>query len=460
MLHKLRDELDLRVRAFDKAGGVGGTWYWNRYPGAKSDSEAHLYQYSFDKELLQEWDGNTRYLDQPRILAYLEAVVERHGLGESIQLSTAVEAAVFDGSRNVWTVTTSRGETLTTRYLINAVGALSAPRLPDIKGRDSFRGNLIHTGSWPEGLTVEGKRVGVIGTGSTGTQFISEASRTAGHLTVFQRTAAYNVPSGNGPVSAAEVSRIRADYDRFWDQVWNSRVACGFEESDVPAMSVSAAERRRVFQENWDIGNAFRFAFATFSDIFTDPAANEAAAVFIRSKIVETVRDPETAAKLLPTGPFATRPICNQDYYESYNRDNVALVSLKDNPIREITPRGVLTEDGVEHGLDVLVFATGFDAVDGSYNAIGIRGRGGESLRRHRQDAPSSYLGVATSRLPNMFMVLGPNVPSATCRRSSRPRSNGSPASSERRRRPPHRRSRLRRGPWRAGQPPARNSPI
>lgn len=409
MLHKLRNELGLSVRAFDKAADVGGTWYWNRYPGAKSDSESFLYQYSFDKELFQEWEWSTRYLEQADILAYLRTVVARHDLGRDIQLNTTITSALFDESRHIWTVTTADGETFTARYVVNAVGPLSSASLPDIKGRDSFRGTLVHTAAWPEGLTLEGKRVGVIGTGSTGTQFICAAAKTAGHLTVFQRTAQYNVPSGNGPVSAEFVAGIRADYDRIWEQVRNSRIACGFQESDIPAMSVSAEERQRVFQENWDIGNAFRFSFATFSDIFVDPEANEAAAEFIRSKIREIVKDPETARKLTPTGVYASRPICNQDYYETYNRDNVTLVSLKENSIAEITPGGVRTADGTEHELDVLVFATGFDAVDGSYTRMDIRGRSGLALRDHWGQEPISYLGIATSGFPNMFMVLGPN---------------------------------------------------
>jgi cyclohexanone monooxygenase len=411
MLKKLRDELGLRVRAFDKAGGVGGTWYWNRYPGAKSDTETFVYQYSFDRELLQEWEWTTRYVDQPDILAYLENVVDRHDLRKDIQLDTSVDGLVFDEHTGIWTVRTGDGRTSTARYVVCAVGLLSKINLPDIKGIDSFQGTLAHTGAWPEDLTLEGKRVGVIGTGSTGTQFICAASRIADHLTVFQRSPQYVVPSGNGPVSAQYVAGVKRDYDRIWNQVRNSMVAFGFEESTVPATSVSAEERQRVFQENWDKGNGFRFMFGTFSDIAVDPAANEAAAAFIRGKIAECVQDAETARKLTPTDLYAKRPLCNEDYYEVYNRGNVSLVSIKENPITEITPRGVLTEDGTEHELDVLVFATGFDAVDGNYVRMDIRGRGGETIQRHWQDGPTSYLGVTTSSFPNLFMILGPNGP-------------------------------------------------
>ncbi|GLW21335.1 flavin-containing monooxygenase [Microbispora triticiradicis] len=409
MLHRLRNELGLRVRAFDRAGGVGGTWYWNRYPGAMSDVEGFVYRYSFDKEMLQEWNWTTKYTPQRELLAYLEAVVEKHGLGEDIQLNTGVESAVFDESRGVWTIGTDTGETFTTRYLVTALGPLSTANIPDIEGRERFRGRIVHTGAWPDDLSIDGKRVGVVGTGSTGTQFVCAAAKVAGHLTVFQRSAQYCVPSGHGPVTDEYVAEVRAGYDLIWDQVRGSRVACGFEESEVPAMSVSEEERRRVFQEYWDKGNGFRFMFGTFSDIVTDPAANEAAAEFIRSKIREIVKDPETARKLTPTDLYAKRPICNPDYYENFNRDNVTLVSIKENPIREITPNGVVTEDGVEHELDVLVFATGFDAVDGSYKRMDIRGRGGVTIREHWEDGPTGYLGVATHGFPNLFMVLGPN---------------------------------------------------
>jgi cation diffusion facilitator CzcD-associated flavoprotein CzcO len=411
MLHKLRNELGLTVRAFDWAGGIGGTWYWNRYPGAKSDTESFVYRYSFDKELLAEWDWATRYLDQPGILAYLEHVVQRYDLARDIQLNTGVESAVFDEARNIWRIGTDAGETFTARYLVTALGLLSRTNLPDIPGRDSFAGDLLHTGAWPQDLDITGKRVGVIGTGSTGTQFICAAAPQVQHLAVFQRSAQYSVPSGNGPVSPADVASAKEDFDRTWEQVRSSVVAFGFAESDVPAMSVSAEERRRVFQENWDIGNGFRFMFGTFCDIATDPEANAAAADFIRSKIAEIVEDPETARALTPTDLYAKRPLCNEGYYESYNRDNVSLVDIKANPITEITPSGVRTADGVEHELDVLVFATGFDAVDGGYTRMDLRGRGGVHINEHWSDGPTSYLGVSTAGFPNMFMILGPNGP-------------------------------------------------
>jgi cyclohexanone monooxygenase len=411
MLHKLRNELGLTVRAFEKGGGVGGTWYFNRYPGAKSDTEGFVYRYSFDEDLLRDWDWTTRYLDQPDVLAYLEHVVERYDLGRDIQLDTEVTGAAFDEGTDLWTVTLADGTSFTCRYLVNALGLLARTNIPDIPGRDTFGGTLVHTNAWPHDLDITGKRVGVIGTGSTGTQFIVAAARTASHLTVFQRSPQYCVPSGNGPVDQAEVDRTKENFGAIWEQVRNSVVGFGFEESGVEAMSVSEEERRRVFQENWDKGNGFRFMFGTFADIAVDPEANAAAAAFIRSKIAEIVDDPETARKLTPTDLYAKRPLCNEGYYETYNRGNVELVSIKENPIREITPAGVRTADGVEREFDVLVFATGFDAVDGNYRAMDLRGRGGRHINEHWTDGPTSYLGLSKAGFPNMFMILGPNGP-------------------------------------------------
>ena len=333
MLHKLRNELGLKVRSFEKGGGIGGTWYFNRYPGAKSDTEGFVYRYSFDKELLQEWDWTTRYLEQSEIEQYLNHVVDRFDLRRDIQLNTEVTGAVFDEQRKLWQVRVSTGEAFTSRYLVTALGLLAKSNIPNIPGRDSFGGTLVHTNAWPRDLDITGERVGVIGTGSTGTQFIVAAAKQAGHLTVFQRSPQYCVPSGNGPVEPAEVAETKKNFDAIWQQVRNSVVAFGFQESGVEAMSVSEQERRRVFQENWDKGNGFRFMFGTFCDIATNPEANAAAAAFIRSKIKEIVKDPETARKLTPTGLYAKRPLCNEGYYESFNRDNVTLVSIEENAI-------------------------------------------------------------------------------------------------------------------------------
>ena len=296
-------------------------------------------------------------------------------------------------------------------YVINAVGLLSAINFPNLPGLDTFEGETIHTAAWPEGKDLAGRRVGVIGTGSTGQQVITALAPEVEHLTVFVRTPQYSVPVGKRPVTTQQIDAVKADYDQIWAQVKGSAVAFGFEESTVPAMSVSEEERRRVFEEAWQHGGGFRFMFGTFGDIATDEEANEAAASFIRSKIAEIIEDPETARKLMPTGLFAKRPLCDDGYLQVFNRPNVEAVAIKENPIREVTAKGVVTEDGVLHELDVLVFATGFDAVDGNYRRIEIRGRDGLNINDHWDGQPTSYLGVTTANFPNWFMVLGPNGP-------------------------------------------------
>ncbi len=409
--HMLRDRLGLRVRGFEKGDGFGGTWYWNRYPGAMSDTESPYYRYSFDDEVLQEAEWTRKYLDQPDILRYLEGVVDRYDLRKDFRLGTEVTSLVFDEEGEFWRIGTSTGESVTARYVVTALGLLAATNIPDIPGIDSFAGRLVHTAEWPDDLDITGKRVGVIGTGSTGTQFIVAAAEQAGRLTVFQRNAQYSVPSGNGPVGPGEVEEVKARFPEIWQQVRGSGVAFGFEESAVAATEVSEEERERVFQAAWERGNGFYFMFGTFNDIAVSPEANEAAAAFIRRKIAETVKDPETARLLTPTLPYAKRPLCNHNYYEVYNRENVELVSILENPIVEITPKGVRTADGVERELDVIVLATGFDAVDGNYRRMDLRGRGGVSVDEHWADGPSSYLGVTTAGFPNLFMILGPNGP-------------------------------------------------
>ncbi|ABE47414.1 flavin-containing monooxygenase [Polaromonas sp. JS666] len=411
MLHKLRNELGMNVRVFDKAGDVGGTWYWNRYPGALSDTESFVYCYSFDKALLQEWQWDTRYVTQPQILSYLNHVADRLDLRRDIEFNTGVTGARFDEKRNLWEIQTDTDKTVTARYLITALGLLSATNVPNIKGIETFQGAQYHTGAWPEGVDFKGKRVGVIGTGSTGLQVITALAPQASHLTVFQRSPQYSVPVGNGPVSPDYVKSVKQNYEQIWKDVRSSVVAFGFKESSVPAMSVSEEERRAVYQKAWDTGGGFRFMFETFCDIATSEEANETAAAFIRGKIAEIVKDPETARKLTPTDLYAKRPLCDSGYYAIYNRDNVALVDVKATPITEITPRGIKTSDGVEHELDVLIFATGFDAVDGNYTKIDLRGRNGKTIKDKWKAGPTSYLGVASADYPNLFMILGPNGP-------------------------------------------------
>ena len=407
MLHKLRNELGLDAVAIDKAGGVGGTWYWNKYPGALSDSEAFVYQYSFDRDLYEPW--NTKFVQGPDVLAYLNKVVTRYDLREHIHLETGMTSADFDEVFGIWTVHTDRGVTYRARFLVTALGLLSATNTPDLHGIEHFEGRIVHTGAWPEELDLNGKRVGVIGNGSTGNQVISAVAPIAKHLTSFQRTPQYSVPAGNRKLSPEQIQAYRDNFDATWDQVRNSSVAMGFKESTIGTFEVSPEERERIYQRAWDEGGGFRFMFETFNDIATDEEAIEEAAKFIRRKIAEIVKDPETARKLTPHDLYARRPLCDTGYFEAFNRANVTLVSVKENPIVRVTQEGIVTEDGTLHKLDILVFATGFDAVDGNYVRTDIRGRHGRSIKEHWVEGPTSYAGITTSGFPNMFMILGPN---------------------------------------------------
>jgi len=412
MLHKLRNELRMNVRAFERAGGVGGTWYWNRYPGALSDTEGYLYCYSFDKDLSQDWEWSARYVRQPEILSYLEHVTDRFDLRRSIQFNTGITHAHFDEVSNRWVVQTDKGEKFSAKYLITGLGILSAKHVPGIKGLDTFKGEIHHTSAWHDGINLRGKRVGVMGTGSTGVQLITAIAPEVGHLTVFQRSPQYIVPARNRPLSKEYIQEVKASYDQIWRDVRESAVGMGFPESQVPAMSVSEEEREAVFQSAWDIGGGFRYMFGTFCDIATDRQANEAAAAFVRKKIAQIVKDPVTARKLTPFDLYAKRPLCDSGFYETFNRDNVTLVDIKATPIIEVTPTSVRTAEG-EYELDAMVFATGFDGVDGSYTSMDIRGRGGKTIKDKWHSGPTSYLGVATADFPNMFMILGPNGPFA-----------------------------------------------
>ncbi|GAA4690872.1 NAD(P)/FAD-dependent oxidoreductase [Pseudonocardia yuanmonensis] len=408
-LHKLRNELGLDAVALEKGDGIGGTWFWNRYPGALSDSESFVYCYSFDDELLQDWDLSTRYLAQPEVLAYLRSFAERKGLVEHVELNATVVRVHFDDATALWSVETEDGRSYTARYVVGALGPLSAANIPTIPGIEKFRGEVYHTSNWPAEYDLRGKRVGVIGTGSTGVQVITALAGEVGELTVFQRTPQYSVPLGNRELSDEYVREVKANYGKIWEDVYSSSVGMGFDESTVPAMSVSAEERREVFEKAWQHGGGFYFMFGTFGDIGVDPEANEAAASFIRGKIAEIVEDPETARKLTPTDLYARRPLCDSGYYATFNRPNVHLVDVRDTPIVDAAARGLRTSDGALHELDVLIYATGFDAVEGSYNRIDVRGRGGHALVDHWRDMPRGYLGVAVAGFPNLFTVFGPN---------------------------------------------------
>lgn len=318
-VHRFANEMNLNVIGIEKAGGPGGTWHWNRYPGALSDTESFVYRFSFDKELLQEDTWDESYLTQPEILEYLNRVIDRYDLRRHFTFGVEATSAVFDEAASRWTVTTDSGAVYHAKYIVNAVGLLSKINTPDIPGLNDFGGELLHTGAWPEGIDLSQKRVGVIGSGSTGTQVVTALGQVASHLTHFIRTPQYSVPVGKRPISDTEIAETKRNFDAIWDQVYSSNVAFGFEESTTPASSVSKEEQRRVFQSAWERGNGFHFMFGTFSDLAVDEESNEAAAAFIRSKIAETVTDPEKARKLTPQGLYARRPLCDDGFYQTFN---------------------------------------------------------------------------------------------------------------------------------------------
>ncbi|WP_375461726.1 flavin-containing monooxygenase [uncultured Enterovirga sp.] len=411
-LHKLRDDVGMSVRVLEAGAGIGGTWYWNRYPGARCDSESYYYSYSFSKEIEQEWEWTERYPEHSEIRRYLDHVADRLDLRRDIQLETRVTGATFDEAANRWTVRTDRGETFVAPFLITAVGCLSAANVPKLPGIETFKGEWYHTGAWPhEGVDFTGKRVGQIGTGSTGIQAAPVIAAEAGHLTVFQRTANYSIPARNGPLDPAFQGEVKANYGEIRAK---ARAATNGHPFDVPtrsALSVPAEERERIFQDAWDRGG-LRFR-AAFTDILASKEANETASDFLRRKIGEIVKDPEVAERLTPRDHgFATkRPPIDTDYFDTFNRDNVLLVDLKKEPIVEITETGVRTTER-EYELDILVFATGFDALTGPLIAMDIRGSGGVSLKEAWAAGPRTYLGLQTPDFPNLFTITGPGSPS------------------------------------------------
>ena len=410
MLHRLRG-LGLRTRVLEAGSSVGGTWYWNRYPGARVDTETMFYSYQFSDELQQDWDWTERYPSQPEIHAYARHVADRFDLWPDIQFDTSVMRSLWDEESRRWTVETAAGEQLTAPYCIMATGCLSAPNTPDFKGLDSFDGPIFHTAHWPEkGVDFAGQRVAVIGTGSSGVQSIPMIAQQADYLTVFQRTANYVIPARNRPMAADEVSEIKANYPEL-----RARAAASFSGNYFPgggasAMAVSEEERNREYESRWQYGGlAFMAAYA---DFMTSEAANETASEFIRNKIRGIVDDPETAELLAPKQLFMCKRLCvGTDYYETYNRENVSLVDVSETPIEEITPDGVRVGDTV-YAADSLVLATGFDAMTGALKRIDIRGVDDVALRDLWEDGPRAYLGLAISKFPNMFIITGPGSPS------------------------------------------------
>jgi cation diffusion facilitator CzcD-associated flavoprotein CzcO len=411
----LRDRLGLSATVLEAGKGVGGTWYWNRYPGARCDSESHSYCYSFSEELHREWQWTERYPGHAEIRRYLNHVADRFDLKRDIRFNSRVTAAHYDDASNRWQVTTQAGEQYTAKYLITAVGCLSSANVPKIPGLDTFAGRWYHTGQWPhEGVDFTGKQVGQIGTGSTGIQAAPVIAAASAHLTVFQRTANYSVPARNAPLTPdfqRYVKENAADIRRVMHSTVNGHP---FTISERKALETSAEERLALYEAAWETGGLqFR---ATFHDLLVSKAANDTAAEFLKGKIREIVKDPAKAAILSDIDhPYAAkRPPIDTDYFETFNRDNVALVDLRAEPIERITPAGILTQRG-EYPLDIIVFATGFDAMTGPMLQMDIRGRGGERLADAWAAGPRNYLGLQVSGFPNLFTITGPGSPSVLC---------------------------------------------
>lgn len=413
MLHKLR-QIGLSAVVVEATDDVGGTWYQNRYPGCRCDVVSMYYSYSFDEELDQEWEWTEKYPAQPEIHAYLRRVAEKHDLRKDIVFETRVTAAHFDETSSRWAISTDGGRQFDAQYLITAVGCLSTPKAPEIPGLDSFRGDWYHTGTWPEEeVDFTGKRVGIIGTGSSGIQVIPEVAKEAAHLTVFQRTPNFTIPTFNGPIDQQLVEEVKKNYPKYRQEARSTGFGVpGLPEPEPSALEADPDERYARYQAAWDSGSVTAVLTA-YADLLVDQEANDTAAEFVRDRIREIVEDPEVAEALCPTDyPFGTkRPTMGTDYYETFNRDNVTLVDLRKAPLEEITEAGLRTSAG-EHEFDVLILATGFDAMTGPLLAMDIRGREGVALADKWQDGPHTYLGLSVADFPNMFTITGPGSPS------------------------------------------------
>jgi cation diffusion facilitator CzcD-associated flavoprotein CzcO len=413
MLYRARDVLGLSTHVFEAGDGVGGTWYWNRYPGARCDSESFYYSYSFSEELQQEWVWSTKYPEQPEILSYLEHVADRFDLRRDIQLGTRVTEAIFQDEADCWEIHTDGGDVVTARFFISAVGCLSAANVPQIPGRDRFEGEWHHTGGWPrEGVDLAGKRVGLIGTGSTGIQATPVIAEQADHLFVFQRTPNYSVPARNYPLTAEHRSEIKANYADIRRRCRQSYAGFPYDIEMKSAMAVSPEERLATYERLWAEEGGFKFIYGSYFDLLFNQESNDTAAEFIRNKIREIVKNPAVAEKLAPKDyPYGTkRPPIDTGYFETFNRDNVTLVDLREAPITEIVPAGIRTT-AADYDLDVIVFATGFDAMTGSLLKIDIRGLDGVTLKEKWEAGPTTYLGLQVAGFPNMFTITGPGSP-------------------------------------------------
>jgi cation diffusion facilitator CzcD-associated flavoprotein CzcO len=409
-LYRLR-QLGLRVRVLEAGTCVGGTWYWNRYPGARFDSESYCYSYSFSKELLEEWNWSEHFAGQPETLRYINHVADKFDLRRDIQFRSRVRSARYQDEARCWDVTLEEGTAFRTRFMITAIGPLSAPTMPRIEGVDSFLGQSYHTARWPhEPVSFKCKRVAVIGTGATGVQTIQEVAKTAGHLTVFQRTPNWCAPLLNGRIGDDEMAKIKAGYPEMFKRCQET-FACFLHTPDPRGVFEVTPEEREAFFEKLYASPGFGIWQGNFRDILTDPKANDLISQFVARKIRERVKDQAVAEKLIPKNHgFGTRRVpLETKYYEVYNQPNVTLVDINETPIERITPNGIKTSD-TEFEFDIIIFATGFDAITGSFDRIDITGAHGQRLKDKWKDGPRTYLGVLVEGFPNMMMLMGPHT--------------------------------------------------
>ena len=410
MLYRLRN-MGISVRAFDEASGVGGTWYWNRYPGARFDSESYTYGYSFSHELLEEWDWKELYSGQPENERYLNYVADKFDLKRDIQFNARIKSAVYDEEANLWEIETDSGLKARGQFLVTAVGLLSAFYVPEFEGLDTFKGAWCHTGRWPkEGMDLAGKRVGVVGTGATAVQLIAEIAKEVGHLTVFQRTANYCAPLRNGPIDDEMQREIKENYPEIFKRCLETPGSFEHQFDPRSAWEVSEEERQEQYEKLW-AEPGFKKWLSNFYDVMVPGEANEDYAEFVRQKIRERVHDPVVAEMLVPKDHiFGSKRIpCESGYYEVFNQDNVLLVDVKDAPIQRITPNGLATTDA-DYELDVIIFATGYDAVTGALNRVQICGEGGRTLQDKFANGPRTFMGIQSAGFPNLFTINAASV--------------------------------------------------